>query len=80
MIYKSNFKELLECDHSFAIHKRNIQYLATEAYKVKNGVSPVIINNVFQCSKNSTNDIRRTNTLSSSKSKYPYGTFWQRIY
>ena len=29
--YKSNFKELLERDHSFTIHERNIQYLAIEA-------------------------------------------------
>ena len=37
--YKSNFKELLGRDHSFTIHERNIQYLAIEAYKVKNGLS-----------------------------------------
>ena len=37
--YKSNFKELLEGDHSFTIHERNIQYLAPEAYKVNNGLS-----------------------------------------
>ena len=37
--YKSNLKELLERDYSFTIHERNIQYLATEAYKVKNGLS-----------------------------------------
>ena len=51
--YKSNFKELLERDHSFTIHERNIQYLAIEAYKVKNGLSPVIMNDVFQFGKNS---------------------------
>ena len=38
--YKSNFKELLEQDHSFTIYERNIKYLAIEAYKVKNGLSP----------------------------------------
>ena len=43
--YKSNFKELLECDHSFTIHERNIKYLAIEAYKVKvkNDLSPIIM-------------------------------------
>ena len=45
--YKSNFKELLERDHSFTIHERNMQYLAIEAYKVKNGLSTVIMNDVF---------------------------------
>ena len=41
--YKSNFKELLEQDHSFIIHKRNIQYLAPEACKVKNGLSLLLL-------------------------------------
>ena len=46
--YKSNFKKLLQRDHSLKIHERNIQYLAIEAYKVKNGLSPVIMNEGFQ--------------------------------
>ena len=37
--YKSNFRELLERDHSFAVHERNMQYLAAEACKVKNALS-----------------------------------------
>ena len=37
--YKSNFRELLERDHSFTIHERTMQYLATEAFKVKNALS-----------------------------------------
>ena len=41
--YKSNFKERLERDQSFTIHERNIQYLSSEACKVKNGLSPVIM-------------------------------------
>ena len=67
MIIKSNFKELLEWDHSFAIHERNLKYLATEAYKVKNGLFPVIMIDVFQLGKNfaheiiSGNNLQRTN-------------------
>ena len=61
--YKSNFKEFLERNHSFTIHKRNIQYLATEAYKVKNDLSPVIINDVFQFGKNSAYELRSDNHL-----------------
>ena len=49
--YKSNFKELLERYHSFTIHERNIQHLATESYKVKNGLFPVIMNNFFSISQ-----------------------------
>ena len=49
--YKSNFKELFEWHHSFTIHEKNIQYLATEAYQAKNVLSPVIMNNVFSLAK-----------------------------
>ena len=56
--YKSNFKELLERDHSFTIHERNIQYLSIEVYKVQNGLSPVIMNDVFQFDKNSAYELR----------------------
>ena len=34
--YTSTFEELLEKDKSFTIHHRNIQYLATEMYKLRN--------------------------------------------
>ena len=61
--YKSNFKELLERYHSFTIHERNIQYLATEAYKVKNGLFPVIIIDVFQLGKNFAHEIISGNNL-----------------
>ena len=61
--YKFSFKEILERNNSFKIHKRNIQYLATEAYKVKNGLSPVIMNNVFQFGKNSAYELRSGNHL-----------------
>ena len=61
--YKSDFKELLERDHSFIIHERNIQYLANEAYKVKNRLSPVIMNAVFQFGKNSVHELRSGNYL-----------------
>ena len=60
--YKPNFKELLERDHSFTIHQRNTQYLSIEAYKVKNDLSPVIMN-VFQCGKNSAYELRSGNYL-----------------
>ena len=71
--YNSNFKELLERDHSFTIHERNIQYLAIEAYTVKNGLFPIIMNDVFQFGKNSTYQLRQ----SFSKNKYPNCAFWQ---
>ena len=56
--YKSNFKEFLERNHSFTIHERNIQYLATEVYKIKNGLFAVIMNDVFQFGKNFAYELR----------------------
>ena len=44
----SKFNELLEKDKSVTIHSRNLQILATELYKVRNGLAPEIMNDVFQ--------------------------------
>ena len=46
--YISNFQELLHEDHSFTIHHRNLQILATEIYKFINGFSPKIMENIFE--------------------------------
>ena len=42
------FNELLEKDNSVSIHYRNIQALAIDMFKVANGMSPVIMNEIFQ--------------------------------
>ena len=39
----SSFTELLNLDKSVSIHYRNIKYLLTEIYKVKVGLSPLIM-------------------------------------
>ena len=44
---QSSFKMLLEKDSSVSIHDKNIQCLATEMYKVSNGLSPPIDSNIF---------------------------------
>ena len=47
--YKTNsFEELLEKDNSVYIHQRNIQTLVIEMYKVTNGLSSEIMNEVSQ--------------------------------
>ena len=43
----SSFTELLEKDNSTTIHSRNNQFLANELLKVKNGLSPPFMNEIF---------------------------------
>ena len=44
----STFDELLTKDNSVKVHDRNLQVLVTEIFKVKMGVSPVIMNEIFK--------------------------------
>ena len=44
---QSSFEELLQKDDSVSIHQRNLQVLATEIYKVRKGLSPEIITELF---------------------------------
>ena len=41
--YPVLIKTLLKRDKSTSIHMKNLQYLATELFKVKNGLSPEIM-------------------------------------
>ena len=50
--HKTKFSELLNIDKSATIHQRNFQYLLIEIYKVKKGISPTIINEIFQFFEN----------------------------
>ena len=45
--YASSFTELLEKDNSTTVRNRNIQLLATKLFKVKNGLPPRFINEIF---------------------------------
>ena len=44
---KSSFEQLLEIDSSVSVHDRNLRALATEMYKIYNGISPTIMNEIF---------------------------------
>ena len=51
LVYQDNslsFAELLEKDNSFTIHQRNLQVLATEIFKLENGLAPGIMKEVFE--------------------------------
>ena len=52
----SSFEQLLENDNSVSIHHRNIQKM----YKVTNGLSPEIMNEIFQIREESRYNLRYT--------------------
>ena len=45
--FTNTFDFLLRKDKSVSIHHRNIQKVATEMFKVKNGLSPKIMSDIF---------------------------------
>ena len=55
----SSFDELLNKDKSVRIHHRNIQFLAIEMYKVKLGIAPSFMSDIFKIWDISTDSIIR---------------------
>ena len=71
--YNSSFSELLEVTNKTTIHIRNLKFLVTEIYKFLNGLSPPIMNEVFQINECPYN-LRNLRTLASKhKSTVRYG-------
>ena len=61
LIYQNrnlSFDELLKLNKSFSIHYRNLQYLLTEIYKVKMGLSPPIMNDILTWDENASYNLR----------------------
>ena len=50
LVYQNNlsFSELLDPDNSVKLDQKNLQILVTEVYKVKNGIAPEIMKDIFQ--------------------------------
>ena len=46
--FNSSFQELIIQDNSLNIHHKNLQKLVTEIFKVKDGLSPELMNDVFE--------------------------------
>ena len=60
--YTSSYGDLLGRDGSVTIHQRNIQLVAIEMFKVKNGVGPTIVRDLFSLNGGgSRNDFFRPN-------------------
>ena len=68
LIYQDNcnFEVLLEKQHDFLIHQRNLQVLMTEFYKIVNGIAPPITNSLFTFRLNQHN-LRNFQELSTEK-------------
>ena len=69
LVYQNNlsFSELLHLDNSVTVHQKNLQVLVTEIYRVKNGIAPAIMNDIFELQnpsynlRSSCNQFRREN-------------------
>ena len=70
----ATFEQLLEKDNAVKIHDRNLQVLATEMLKVKLGIAPVIMNNVFRILKNDYNTRKADEFQSHYVKTVHYGT------
>ena len=64
--YESTFTPLLQQSGSLFIHQKNLQILATEIFKTKNGLNPVIIEDVFKV-KNLTRNFPNAKYVNRSK-------------
>ena len=75
LIYQenSNFEALLEKQHDFSIHQRNLQVLMTEIYKIVNGIAPPIINSLFTFRLNQHNLRNFQELLTEKRNTVNYG-------
>ena len=60
--HTSTFQELLSKDNSVSMHHRNLQILAIEMFKIRCGLSPDILSELF-VNKTSTYNLRRNDTF-----------------
>ena len=56
----SNFEDLLVKDNSGSLYLNNIHTLAIKMYKVANGMSPEIMNDIFKLRENTHYNLRHT--------------------
>ena len=61
---QSSFIKLLEKDNSVFIHQRNLQILAIEMFKVSNGLSPILMGDIFKLRVEQTYNLRKLSQFS----------------
>ena len=60
---------MLKKDKSVTIHTRNLQYSVTKIFKVKIGISPTIMTDIFKFCDNTTQDLRNGQVLENRHNK-----------
>ena len=75
LIYQDNcnFQVLLEKQHDFSTHQRNLQFLMTEVYKIVNGIAPPIMNSLFTFRLNQHNLRNFQELLTEKRNTVNYG-------
>ena len=72
--YESTFQQLLKKNKSLSIHQRKLQLLNTEIFKTKDGLNPVIMEDIFKI-KNLAYNFCNAKTLNKSNvNSVKYGT------
>ena len=66
---KSDFETLLKNGKFVTIHVRNLHYLVTEIYKVKNNTSPEIMRDIVHFQENENDNLRSGTHLTSRNMK-----------
>ena len=88
LIYQDNcnFEVLLEKQHDFSIHQRNLQILMTEIYKIVNGICSPIIDSLFTFRLNQHNlrdfpelSIEKRNTVNYDLETYRVPIIWAKL-
>ena len=83
-----NCQTLLEKQHDFLIHQRNLQVLMTEIYKIVNGIAPPIMNSLFTFRLNQHNLRNFQELLTEKRNTVNYGletvtyrapVFWSKL-
>ena len=69
---QSSFTELLNKDNSVSIHIRNMRRLPIEMFRFYNGLSPLLMNNVFKLKAEKSYNLRQVSEFSRSMVKSEY--------
>ena len=87
LIYQNrnlSFDEL-KLDKSVSIHYRNFEYLLTEIYKVKMGLSPPIMNDILTLDENASYNLRsgvtvtRRNVIANNNNNYNWSSYVAKL-